>query len=48
MGMNFLSAEIGKLVGAEGVMDGAKHRDILERVFQRFETGTEVHLPAGQ
>lgn len=44
----FLSAEIGKLVGAEGEMDGAKHRDILERVFQRFEIGTEVHLPVGQ
>jgi hypothetical protein len=46
----FSSAGTGKLVRIEGTMDGAKHRDILEGnlfVFQRFETGTEVHLPAG-
>jgi hypothetical protein len=45
------SAGTGKLVRIEGMMDGAKYRKILEGnlfVFQRFETGTEVHLPAGQ
>ena len=39
------SAGTGKLVRIEGMMDGAKYREILERpvsVFQRFETGTEV------
>jgi hypothetical protein len=33
------------------MMDGDKYREILEGnrfVFQRFETGIEVHLPAGQ
>jgi hypothetical protein len=36
------------------MMDGAKYREIIEgkpvfvSVFQRYETGTEVHLPAGQ
>ena len=48
----FTSAGTGKLVRIEGMMDGAKCREILEgkpvSVFQRFETGTEVHLPAGQ
>ena len=42
----------GKLVRIEGMMDGTKYREILEgkhiSVFQRFETGMEVHLPAGQ
>ena len=45
------SAGTGKLVRIEGMMGGAKYREILEGnrfVFQRFETGTEVHLPAGQ
>ena len=48
----FSSAGTGKLVRIEGMMDGAKSRVLLERkpvsVFQRFETGTEVHIPAGQ
>ena len=35
----FSSAGSGKLVRIEGIMDGAKY-------FQRFETGTEVHLPS--
>jgi hypothetical protein len=47
----FSSAGTGKLDRIEGMMDGAKYREILEgnlfSVFQRFETGTEVHLPAG-
>jgi hypothetical protein len=33
------------------MMDGAKYKEILEGnlfVFQRFETGMEVFLPAGQ
>jgi hypothetical protein len=33
------------------MVDGAKYREILEGnlfVFKRFETGMEVHLPAGQ
>ena len=41
----FPSAGTGKLVRIEGMMDGAKYREILEgkpvSVFQRFETGTE-------
>jgi hypothetical protein len=41
-----------KLVRIERMMDGAKYREILEgkpiSVFERFETGMEVHLPAGQ
>jgi hypothetical protein len=40
-----------ELVRIEGMMDGATFREILEGnlfVFQRFETRTEVHLPAGQ
>ena len=44
-------AGTGKLVRIEGMLDDAKYREILEGnlfVFQRFETGTEVHLPAGQ
>jgi hypothetical protein len=47
----FSSADTGKLVRIEGMMGGTKYREILEEnlfVFQRFETGTEVHLPAGQ
>ena len=48
----FSSAGTGKLVRIEGMMDDAKYREILEgkpvSVFQRFETGREVHLPAGQ
>jgi hypothetical protein len=46
----FSLAGTGKQVRIEGMMDGAKYRDILEGnlfVFQRFETGMEVHLPAG-
>jgi hypothetical protein len=47
LGWCFLSA--GKLFRIEGMMDCAKYREILEaNLFQRFETGTEVHLPAGQ
>ena len=46
----FSLAGTGKLVRIEGMMDGAKYREILEgklfSVFQRFDTGTEVHLPA--
>ena len=39
----------GKLVRIEGMMDGAKYRENLDgNLFQRFETGTEVHLPAGE
>uniref|UniRef100_A0A8C8LQW8 Transposase Tc1-like domain-containing protein n=1 Tax=Oncorhynchus tshawytscha TaxID=74940 RepID=A0A8C8LQW8_ONCTS len=47
----FSSVGTGKLVRIEGMMDGDKYREILEGnlfVFQRFETGKEVHLPAGQ
>ena len=47
----FSSAGTGKLVRIEGMMDGAKYREILEgNLIQsfRFETGTEVQLPAGQ
>jgi hypothetical protein len=36
----------GKLVRIEGMMDCAKYRDIFEgNLFQRCETGTEIHLP---
>jgi hypothetical protein len=41
----------GKLVRVEGMTGGIKYREILEGIlFQssRFETGTDVHLPAGQ
>jgi hypothetical protein len=44
-------SSVGTLVRIEGIMDGAKYRERLEGnlfVFQRFETGAEVHLPAGQ
>jgi hypothetical protein len=47
----FSSAGTGKLVRIEGMMDNAKYREILEgNLFQSssFESGTEVHLPAGQ
>ena len=47
----FSSAGTGKLVRTEGKMDGTKYRAILEEnlfVSQRFETGTKVHIPAGQ
>ena len=47
----FSLAGTGKLVRIEEIMDGAKYREILEgNLFQssRFETRTEVHLPAGQ
>jgi hypothetical protein len=47
----FPSAGTRKLVRIEGMMDGTKYREILEGnlfVFQRFETGMEVHISAGQ
>ena len=48
----FSSTGNGKLVRIDGMMDGTKYREILEgkpvSVFQRFETGTDVHLLAGQ
>jgi hypothetical protein len=46
------SAGTEKLVRIDGMMDGTKYREIIEgktvSVFKRFETGKEVHLPAGQ
>jgi hypothetical protein len=47
----FSSAGTVKLIRIEGIMDGAKYREILEGklfVCQRLESGMEVHLPAGQ
>ena len=44
----FSSPVTGKLVRIEGMMDGAKYRELLETCFSLPETGMEVHLPAGQ
>jgi hypothetical protein len=43
----FFIGRTGKLVRIEGMMDGTEYKEILSD-FQRFETGMEVHLPAGQ
>ena len=47
----FSLAGTGKLVRIESMMDGAKYTEIHEgkpvSLFQRFETGTAGHLPAG-
>ena len=45
----FSSARTGTLVRIEGMMDGAKYREILGgNLFQSSRFETEIHLPAGQ